>query len=140
MFQRLQLSVVEIAVPKRTENLSESTPPHFPSIGLVRQTTTPQGCFPEFTIIFQSLLPTITLHLSEFTFSPLLIRRLTLQSPTRLPGCSIVGAIRTKSDAYSNSEGRPLLDSLETTANSSRLITDPYRKPTFTLNHFHILH
>ena len=35
--------------------------------------------------------------------------------PTRLPSCSIVVAIRTKSSAYSNLEGKPLLVSLETT-------------------------
>ena len=119
---------------KKSENWSHP----IPSIGLGRQTTTPQDSFPEFTIIFPLLLPAITLDLPEFTFSPLL-RRLTLQSATRLPGYFIVGAIRTKSDAYSNSEGRPLLDSLGTTANSSGLITDPYWKLTFTLNHLHIL-
>ena len=43
--------------------------------------------------------------------------------------CSIVGAIITMSSAYSYSEGRPLLASLETTsmtaANNSGLSTDP---------------
>ena len=45
------------------------------------------------------------------------------------PGCSIVGAIITRSSAYSNSEGRPLLASLKTTsmtaASNSGLSTDP---------------
>ena len=93
------------------------------SIGLGRQTTRPQDRYPEFTTIFPSLLPTITLDLPEFTFSPL-SRMLTLHSAIRLPGGSIVGAIKTKSDAYSNSDGRPLLDSLTTTANSSGLMVN----------------
>ena len=96
---------------------------------------TPQGHFPEFTIIFPPLLPTITLDFPAFTFNPL-PSRLALQSATRLPSCSIVGAIITRSSAYSNSEGRPLLASLETTsmtaANNSGLSTDPWCKPTFT--------
>ena len=93
------------------------------SIGLGRQTTRPQNRYPEFTIIFPPLLPTITLDLPEFTFSPL-SRMLTLHSATRLPGGSIVGAIKTKSDAYINLDGRPLLDSLETTANRSGLMVN----------------
>ena len=48
--------------------------------------------FPEFTIIFTPLLPTITLDFPVFTFNPL-SRRLALHSATRLPSCSIVGAI-----------------------------------------------
>ena len=62
----------------------------------------------EFTIIFPPLLLTIILDFPAFTFSPL-SRRLTLHPSTRLPSCSIVGAISTKSSAYRNSEGRPLL-------------------------------
>ena len=88
---------------------------------------TPQGHFPEFTIIFPPLLPTITLDFPAFTFNPL-SRRLALHSATRLPSCSIVGAIITRSSTYSNSEGRPLLASLETTsmteANNSGLTHD----------------
>ena len=61
---------------------------------------TPQDHFPEFTIIFPPLLPTITLDFPEFTFNPL-PSRLALQSATRLPSCSIVGAIITRSSAYS---------------------------------------
>ena len=41
---------------------------------------TPHYYFPEFTIIFPPLLPTITLDISEFTFSPL-SRRLALYQP-----------------------------------------------------------
>ena len=63
------------------------------SIGLGRQTTRPQDRYPEFTIIFTPLLPTITLYLPEFTFSPL-SRMLTLHSATRLPSGSIVGAMK----------------------------------------------
>ena len=75
------------------------------------------------------------LDFPAFTFNPL-SSRLALQSATRLPSCSIVGAIITRSSAYSNSEGRPLLASLETTSmtavNNSGLSTDPWCKPTFT--------
>ena len=54
-------------------------------------------------IIFPPLLPTITLDFPAFTFNPL-PSRLALQSATRLPSCSIVGAIIARSSAYSNSE------------------------------------
>ena len=60
-------------------------------------------------------LPTITLDFPAFTFNPL-PSRLALQSATHLPSCSIVGAIITRSPAYSNLQGRPLLASLETTS------------------------
>ena len=98
-------------------------------------TQIPQGHFPEFTIIFPSLLPTITLDFPVFTVSPL-SRMLAPHSATRLPSCSIIEAISTKSSAYSNLEGRPHLASLETTsmttANNSGLSTAPWCKPTFT--------
>ena len=63
---------------------------------------TPQGHFSEFTIIFPPLLQTITLGFPAFTFNHL-SRRLALHSATRQPSCSIVGAIITRSSAYSNS-------------------------------------
>ena len=89
---------------------------------------TPQGHFSEFTIIFPPLLPTIILDFTAFTYNPL-SRRLALHSATRLPSCSIVGSLSTRSSAYSNSEGSPFLASLETTsmtaANNSGLSTDP---------------
>ena len=61
------------------------------------------------------LLPTIILDFPAST-SNHLSRRIALHLATRLPSCSIVGAISTRSSAYSNSEGRPLLASLETTS------------------------
>ena len=123
----------------------------FPSIGLGMQTT-PQGRFQSLQSYshhcYQSLLWTslntpsvlceegllsIQLHnyQPEYTFSPLW-RRITLHSATQLPGCYIVGTIISKSDAYSNSEGGPLFDSLETTENSS----DLYRPVLQTNLHF----
>ena len=80
---------------------------------------TPQGHFSEFTIIFPPLLPTIILDFPAFTFSPL-SRRLVLYSVTRLPRCSIVGAINIKSSAYIDSEGRPLKTTSITTVDSVR--------------------
>ena len=108
-----------------TSDKSPRTPPHRLWIHLLHTVhwtefactpfqQTPQYHFPEFTIIFPPLLPTITLDFPAYTFNPL-PSRLALQSATRLPSCSIVGAIITRSSAYSNSKGRPLLASLETT-------------------------
>ena len=95
----------------------------------------PATSFPEFTTIFPPLLLTITFEFHVFTFSAL-SRKLALHSAIHLPSCSIVGAISTKTSTYRNSEGRPLLASLETTSmtttNSSGLRTDPWCKPTFT--------
>ena len=86
-------------------------------------------------VVGSPLLPTITLDFPAFTFNTL-SRRIALHSPTRLPSWSIDGAISTKSSAYSNSEGRPLHASLETTsmtaANNSGLSTDHWCRSTFT--------
>ena len=60
-----------------------------------------EGHFPEFTIIFPPLIPTINLVFPAFTFNPLSIM-LALHSVTCLPSCSIVGAIRSSSSAYRN--------------------------------------
>ena len=95
---------------------------------------TPQGHLADFTIIFPSLLPTITLDFPAFTLCPLTIM-LALDSATGLPSCSIIGAVWTRSSAYSNSEGIPLFVSLGstsmTTANSSELNIDYWCIPTF---------
>ena len=89
-----------------------------------------RGHFPQFTIIFPLLLPTITLNFHAFTFSPL-SRRLALHSATRLPSNTIVDAINTNLSACSNSEDRPLVVSLETTsmttANCSGLLLVVHR-------------
>ena len=55
-----------------------------------------------------------SLYVPAFTFYPL-SRRITFYSAKCLPSGSIIGAVRTKSSAYSNSEGIPLLASLGTT-------------------------
>ena len=127
MFHRLQLRVVvEMVVPQRTGNLSDHP---LPSIGLVKHTTGP------FSRVYNHLPITATNH--YFRPSWIHIQSFVKKgnSPVRYTSTRLLqfGAIRTKYDAYSNSEGRPLLDSLETTTNSSGLITDPYWKPTFTI-------
>ena len=58
-----------------------------------------EGHFPEFTIIFPPLIPTINLVFPAFTFNPL-SRMLALQSVTCLLSCSIVGAISNNSSTY----------------------------------------
>ena len=60
-----------------------------------------------------TLLPTITSDIHALTFNPL-SRMLAVHSAPRIPSCFKVGAIRTL--AYINSDGRPLLASLETTS------------------------
>ena len=58
-----------------------------------------EGHFPEFTIIFPPLIPTINLVFPAFTFNHL-SRMLALQSVTCLLSCSIVGAISNNSSTY----------------------------------------
>ena len=88
--------------------------------------------FPELTLIFSPLFSNFTLDFPVSTFSHL-SRRLTLYSATRHPSCSIVGAMRTKSSAYSNSEVRPILASLETTCMTTANINGQY-KPLMQTN------
>ena len=107
-------------VPSHHLRLKPSTTsdksPHTPLVNpLFTYCALNRVCMHSSIIIFPPLLPSYTLDFPAFTFSPLSIR-LSLHSTTHLPSCSIVDELSTKSSEYSNSEGRLLLASLETTS------------------------